>query len=76
MEGAFPEDLLEICTQNLVQSRDWDDYTLDSLLSQVPDPTELSEPCNSQSQASSSAADASSRFAIKDDNDVKDAQQL
>ena len=75
MESAFPEDLLEICTQNLVQSWDWDDYSLDGLLSQVSDPKELPEPCHSQPQASSSAAGCSSQFVIKDD-DVQEAQQL
>ena len=55
-----------------MQSWDWDDY---GLLLQVSDTKELPEPCHSQPQTSYSAAGAS-QFAIKDDNDVKDAQQL
>lgn len=66
MEGAFPKDMLDVRTQNLVQSWDWDDYSLYVLLSQVPDPKELPEPCNSQLHASCSAV-GPSQFATKDD---------
>lgn len=48
---------------------------MDCLLSQVPDPKELPEPyatCNPRY----STVGPFSRFAVKDDSDVKDAQQI
>ena len=48
MEDEFPEDLLQICTQNLLPS--WDEGNdLDLLLSQVPDLKEFPEVCDSNS---------------------------
>ena len=86
MENNFPEDLLQICTQNLLPYSD-DDNELDLLLSQVPDPKEFPEDsgtsglqathdANSQNSESMTAHSSKpARFVTVNEEDVKNAQK-
>lgn len=63
MHIIFPKDLLEICIQNLLQSWDMDEWNLDSLLSQIPDPKDFPEVCASNSlKDDSTQASTSSKY--------------